>query len=245
MSKEIYVAPELGLESFNCPECRAYSHQEWIEVIYTTYGDKFQLLEFTDGRIEYAQKGEVSIISSNHQMTHITAFSRCHSCKSITIWKNNNMVYPQNLNVEPPNPDMPKDIESLYNEARSIAHLSPRSAAALLRLALEKLLICLGAQKGTIDSMIQSLIKKDIISPSGHVRKALDTIREIGNAGVHPTSIDLDENPKASFALFKVINFVVEKMITDQKTMDEIYNYIPKEKREKLDVRRGVNSNIK
>ncbi|WP_461672461.1 DUF4145 domain-containing protein [Priestia megaterium] len=239
---EKYVAPELGLHSFNCPECRAYSHQVWTEVIYTTYSNGFKLMEFTDDRTDYAKNNKVSAIASNHKMTHIIAFSRCHSCEAITIWKGDNMVYPQNLNVEPPNPDMPEDIASLYNEARSIAHLSPKSAAGLLRLALENLLIYLGAKKNSknnIDTMIQNLIDDEIISASGHVRKALDSIRALGNAGVHPSGINLDENPQSVFLLFKVLNFIVDKMITEKKVMEEIYSLIPQNNRERLDVRRG------
>ena len=239
---EKYVAPELGLQSFNCPECRAYSHQVWTEVIYTTYYDGFKLMEFTDGRIDCAKNNKESVIATNHKMNHIAAFSRCHSCEAITIWKGGNMVHPQNLNVEPPNPDMPEDIASLYNEARSIAHLSPKSAAGLLRLALENLLIYLGAKKNSrnnIDSMIQNLIDDEIISASGHVRKALDSIRALGNAGVHPSGINLDENPQAVFVLFKVLNFVVDKLITEKKVMEEIYSLIPPDKRKQLDVRRG------
>jgi len=149
------------------------------------------------------------------------------------------MIYPNHTIVEPPNPDMPSDIQALYNEARSIANLSSKSAAALLRLALEKLLIHVGAKKGRIDDMIQDLINKKVISASGSVRKALDSLRLIGNAGVHPTGINLDEDPNAALALFKVINFVVEKLITEEKEMEEIYALVPKDKRESLDTRRS------
>lgn len=242
MGKEIYVAPELGLNAFNCPECRAYSHQEWHEVQLNTNGHIYGFYQLSKDRVESIKiTDEITAPGvSGFKIFHITSFSRCYNCKSFTIWRGSNMVYPQNLSVEPPNSDMPEDIVSLYDEARSIAHLSPRSAAGLLRVALEKLLFHLGAKKGTIDVMIQDLVDKKIISPSGYVRKALDSIRIIGNAGVHPTGINLDENPQAAFALFKVINFVVEKMITDTKVMEDIYSFIPEEKREKLDIKRGA-----
>ncbi|MEH7557141.1 DUF4145 domain-containing protein [Priestia megaterium] len=244
MGKETYVAPQLGLKAFTCPECKAFSHQTWNEVIFNTNGNSYKLQAFTGPRVDVVKEKEELPVSglAGHSIFHITAFSHCYSCKAVSIWKGNNMVHPNNLNVEPPSLDMPADIVTLYNEARSIAHLSPKSAAGLLRLALEKLLIYLGAKKGTIDSMIQNLVDKEVISPSGLVRKALDSIREIGNAGVHTTTINLDEKPEAAFALFKVINFVVEKMITDKKIMEEIYSFIPQEKREKLDIKRGIES---
>ncbi|WP_156741896.1 hypothetical protein [Occultella aeris] len=39
-----------------------------------------------------------------------------------------------------PSPDMPEDVAQLYEEASTVVGLSPRSASALLRLALEALL---------------------------------------------------------------------------------------------------------
>lgn len=56
---------------------------------------------------------------------------------------------------------------------------------------------------------------------------------------MHPTGIDLDENPNTPFALFKVLNFVVEKLITEEKEMGSIYALIPEGKRENLDNRRS------
>ncbi|MBQ7074264.1 hypothetical protein IJM86_04305 [bacterium] len=45
-------------------------------------------------------------------------------------------------NVSPaplPNEDMPSDVKEIYEEARQVSAFSPRAAAALLRVSLEKL----------------------------------------------------------------------------------------------------------
>lgn len=235
MANENYVAPELGLEAFNCSFCGAYSHQRWDEIedrpmslqgsegIYTS--------ELYDDRVEFL-KGESDSF-------HVCSLSKCMHCGKIAIWIGAIRVYPDNISVELPNTNMPEDIKKIYNEASSIVNISAKSAAALLRLALEKLLIHLGAKKESIDLMIQDLVDKDVISASGSVRKALDTLRLLGNAGVHPTGIDLEENPNTPFALFKVLNFVVEKLITEEKEMESIYALIPEGKRENLDNRRS------
>ncbi|WP_201721792.1 hypothetical protein [Polynucleobacter asymbioticus] len=49
------------------------------------------------------------------------------------------MVYPNRGNVPVANEDMPNDVKSGYEEAASIAALSPKAASALLRLAIQKL----------------------------------------------------------------------------------------------------------
>jgi hypothetical protein len=226
-----YVAPELGLKAFNCPLCGAYSHQLWSEVFRKA---SYSVRPFYEDRIETIKNR----IDLNGTKT-ICSISRCSNCEDYAIWEGPNLVHPNILTVVPPNDDMPEDIKSLYNEARSIVNLSAKSAAALLRLGLEKLLIHVGAKKGNIDVMIQDLVDRDIISTSGSVRKALDSIRLLGNAGVHPTGIDLDEDPQAAFALFKVLNFVVEKLITEEKEIEAIYAFVPEDKRENLDKRRA------
>jgi hypothetical protein len=226
-----YVAPELGLQAFNCPLCGAYSHQSWSEV--------FQKAGLFVKPLHEVRLETIKNRLEINGVKPICSISKCYRCQEYAIWEGPSMIHPNELNVEPPNNDMPEDIQSLYNEARSIVNLSAKSAAALLRLGLEKLLIHLGAKKGKIDVMIQDLVDRDIISASGSVRKALDSLRMLGNAGVHPTGIDLDEDPQAAFALFKVLNFVVEKLITEEKEIEAIYAFVPEGKRENLDKRRA------
>lgn len=238
MVKGKYVAPELELAAFNCPFCGAFSHQLWYEIkIASDLGNQlsFNSISLLRGPsfVDPSQK-----ITFN-KVKPIYTFSQCTLCRRIAIWEESNLIHPNNTTVEQPNADMPEDIKKIYNEASSIVNLSAKSAAALLRLALEKLLIHLGAKKGSIDVMIQDLIDQYVISASGSVRKALDSLRVLGNAGVHPTGINLDEDPNAAFALFKVLNFVVEKLITEEKEMQAIYALIPEEKRENLDNRRS------
>ena len=62
-------------------------------------------------------------------------------------------------------------------------------ACALLRLALQELLIQLGVS-GDINSAIKSLVQKGLDS---NIKDALHTVRVIGNHAVHPGNIDFDE----------------------------------------------------
>ena len=59
------------------------------------------------------------------------------------------------------------------------------------------------------------------------IQEAFDSIRVIGNNGVHPGEINLDENKDLAAALFPLMNLIVEKMISDPKKIDEIYKCLP------------------
>lgn len=138
------------------------------------------------------------------------------------------MVYPRAVTAPKPARDMPKELNSDYEEARQIAGASPRGAAALLRLCIQKLCPLIGAKPADINTMIGELVSKGLI-PSV-VQKALDTVRVVGNEAVHPGTIDLNDNPSTAQALFKLVNLIVERAITEPKEIDEIYKSLPASK---------------
>jgi len=57
------------------------------------------------------------------------------------------MIVPNEAPVPPPHVDLPEHCRAEYDEARDIAARSPRAAAALLRLCVQKLMVELG-EKG-------------------------------------------------------------------------------------------------
>ena len=106
---------------------------------------------------------------------------------------------------------MPEDVAEDFNEARNIFGYSPRSSAALLRLAVQKLCIHLGQSGKNINNDIAALVKNGL---SPQIQKSLDIVRVIGNNAVHPGEIDIQENRETILALFDIINFIVQEMIT-------------------------------
>ncbi|MER2457366.1 DUF4145 domain-containing protein [Bacillus subtilis] len=220
-----------GAQNFVCPTCSVYSQHKWYEII-----EKENKDIYLDKGIRVRGPGYTPFVSSSEEakrrkttgfLDNLTALSVCTHCNKPAIWIDEKLVYPKNISVEPPNSDMPEDVKKLYDEAREISVLSPRASAALLRLALEKLLPSLGAQGKRINDMIGDLVKKGL-SPT--IQQALDSLRVIGNEAVHPGSIDLDEEKEVALALFKLINLVVEQMITEKKEIQAIYDLIPKDK---------------
>ena len=124
-----------------------------------------------------------------------------------------NLIYPKKILVEQPNKDLSKDIQADYLEAANILNDSPRSAAAILRLALQKLCKQLSEKGKNINDDIASLVKKGL-NPT--IQKALDSLRITGNNAVHPGELDLSDDVERVIKLFKLINFVAEKMISEQ-----------------------------
>lgn len=59
------------------------------------------------------------------------------------------------------------------------------------------------------------------------MQKALDAVWVIGNSAVHPNELDIKDNQEIAIALFKIINYIAEKMLTDKKKVNEIYDILP------------------
>ncbi len=160
--------------------------------------------------------------------------TECYHCDKKAIWYKKKMFYPDSLEVPSPNPDLKDEIQHDYLEAASILNKSPRGAAALLRLCLQKLCLQLGEKGKNIYDDIESLVKKGL---SPKIQKALDIMRVIGNNAVHPGQIDWKDNKEVATQLFTIINLIAEDMITKPKMIDEMYNSLPQSSLEGIEQR--------
>lgn len=133
------------------------------------------------------------------------------------------MVFPTAGIAPPPNPDLPEPVLNIYREAASISALSPRGAAALLRLAIQILCKELGEAGENINSDIGSLVKKGL--PVA-VQQSLDIVRVTGNNAVHPGQIDTD-NQEVAASLFGLLNVICEYMITLPAHVGTLYSGLP------------------
>ncbi|MCY8346165.1 DUF4145 domain-containing protein [Bacillus haynesii] len=227
-----YVPPKYGSRRFNCPSCSAFSGQKWFEGL-----NSFDVIYLEPSLREVTGEEDQFIhIVNGHYNDNVFAISFCIGCEKPSFWIEGKLVYPQRSSVPFPHSDMPEEIKKLYNEARSIVTMSPRASVAILRLAVEKILPLLGAKKGKINDMIGELVGKGL---PHRIQMALDSLRVIGNEAVHPGKIDLDgiDGKETAVALFGVLNFVVEKMLTEPREIEDIYSLLPDSTKKGIDER--------
>jgi len=199
--KEKFVPPKFQSSAFHCPHCEVYAHQHWFLVYKMTSTGRLA------GELEEFKVG------------------MCERCEQHTLWLNDKMIYPTSSIAPLPVENMPPNVAEDYNEARNIASFSPRASAALLRLALQKLVIHLGEKGKDLNEAIGNLVK---IGLPTTIQQALDCVRVIGNNAVHPGELDLKDDKETAIALFGLVNMIVNVMITQPKEVKELYDKIPK-----------------
>jgi hypothetical protein len=160
--------------------------------------------------------------------------ARCFNCGKKIIWYNNIYIYPE-IQPQEPNSDMPETVLQLYNEAGLIYNKSPRAACALLRLAIDRLCNELGETDRDINKNIGALVEKGL---SVKVKKALDIVRVVGNKAVHPGQIEFDvDNVDTANTLFQLINIIVDRMISEPKQIDGLFDKLPESAKQSIEKR--------
>jgi hypothetical protein len=118
---------------------------------------------------------------------------------------------------------MPEDVKEDYEEAATISAASPKAAAALLRLGLQKLCVHLGGKGKNINDDIATLVKNGL---PVQIQQSLDIVRVVGNNAVHPGQIAVDD-PDDAGSLFVLTNLIVESMISVPKKVGDLYSNLP------------------
>lgn len=212
-----HVAPVFKSSAFNCSHCGAFAKMHWHPMQSGVGG--FGLF-----------------------------LSGCSHCNRLCCWKgiewddeekvftSGVMLIPDGSAAPMPHPDMPESVQADYQEARDIVNRSPRGAAALLRLSIQKLCVELGENKGSIDKDIKSLVEKGL--PVG-IQQALDVVRVVGNNAVHPGELTSDDIAEVSLSLFELINAIVEDRIARPRALEALYLRLPEGARNAIEKRDG------
>lgn len=205
--------PTLQAASFVCPSCNHLANQKWDRL--AASGRPVRLGAGPDGNLWIAT---------------------CQACRDQTIWRGPAMLYPQVSIAPAPVQDTPDDVRALYEEAREVFASSPKSAAALLRLGLEKLLAHLG-ETVSINDGIKNLVKKGVIDDA--TQQAMDALRLIGNSAVHGGFIDPNEDPNTAAFLFALLNDIVVETITRKARAARMFGLVPEAKQQEIKKRDG------
>ncbi|NQT01118.1 MAG: DUF4145 domain-containing protein [Planctomycetes bacterium] len=250
--------PSIKETAFDCPHCGAFTTQYWFSLYAEKTEDENPLPHIPNKEFVVKVQGEKEIGNKEYQLdwyskmstglvfleehdfkhiyntAHNLYISKCYNCEKITVWVHDNIVFPPEKQGIPPNQDLPDEIIKDFEEARAIVGLSPRGAAALLRLCIQKLCVHLGEKGKYIDTDIASLVSKGL---NPLVEKSLDIVRVIGNEAVHPGVIDLNDDRDTVNRLFSLINSIADQMITHPKNVEKLYGKLPETKRNAIEER--------
>lgn len=195
----------------------------------TYYKDKF-ICPFCELFVKHKWKADV-LANYQDKNEEIFSMSRCTNCNKSIIWseKYREIIYPEIYTIPKPHKELDKNIKELYNEATMICKKSPRGAAALLRLALEKFLKQLNVPGRSLSQMIGNLIKKGV---DKNIKNACDIVRIYGNYAVHAGEIDLNDNLEIVRGLFWLINKIAKIELTEKKEIESMFSSLPERKRE-------------
>ena len=211
-----YIAPALNVEAFHCPLCGVYAHQDW-------------------GWVYSAGQREQGVVPVDEWRL---AF--CARCARPSFWFGERQVWPIGSAGPLPNEDLGEEVVALYNEARSVASLSSRSAAALLRLCTEMLVqrLCKESKLRCEDlnEGIGQLVKQGL---PRQIQQSLDALRVIGNGAVHPGQMDLADDHGTVESLFHILNLIANDRITQPKAVESLYAKLPAEKKQSIESRDG------
>lgn len=161
----------------------------------------------------------------------------CDHCEENSYWLDGRLIVPSVATVPAAHEDFPAGPKADYDEARDIAGRSPKAAAALLRLCLQKLMVELGEKGKNINDDIASLVKKGL---PVFVQQSLDFCRVVGNNAVHPLEISLDDTPETALAFFDTLNIIVESQIAMPRRIAEQYEQLPEGARAAIEKRDAV-----
>ena len=252
-----YVAPAIDLGAFNCPHCGAYAAQKWFRataVALTSvpqFSPPLSLARVDGGSFSPAAPLPQVLIAKVAAAQRLAmeggggpanagvrnAFlSVCGRCGDPALWVYKKLLWPQWGGAPVPNPDLSDDVRGDYEEAGTILDPSPRAAAALLRLAIQKLCKELGEKGDNINDDIAALVAKGL---PVQVQQALDLVRLNGNAAVHPGELDLRDDRATAASLFDLVNLIAESMISQPKRVAEMYARLPQPKRDQIERRDG------
>lgn len=202
-----HFPPKHKKEEFHCISCGVFAAQNWRQLHF---------------------------YSNGYRVDNDMEFCICTHCKAWSYWYKGKMIVPAEAPVSPPHHDMPQECLSEYHEARLIVAVSPRAAAALLRLAVQKLMVVLGGKGKNINDDIRKLVENGL---PAQVQQALDFCRVVGNNAVHPGEIELNDTPEIAHNLFNMINYIVEDRISRPRQIQSLYNQLPEEARKAVEKR--------
>lgn len=216
-----YVRPQADLKAFNCPFCGAYAHFYWSEV----------LTQSVAGQQGIGHKAAMCSACGGWTLWALGKVGR--GANAIKLW---GLVHPASVSAPLAHPAMPAECQVDFEEARKIAAYSPRAAAALLRLCVERLCQLLNAKGRTLNDMIGDLVTRGL---AVQVQQALDIVRVTGDKSIHAGTINPGDDPAVAASLFGLVNEIVDEMFAKPQRIAALYEKLSGGTLQQIDKRDG------
>lgn len=227
--------PALRKRVFTCPHCSAIGAQVWAEN--TFFAEEFDgnnqplFIDWDDlMRARCGACDDYSIWIRNRRAERATAsLDRLEGARGgrrpnepnlpEPIWT---MIWPKKSGAPLPHEALPEDLKQLHSEARAVLSDSPRAAAALLRLLMEKLLQDTTGKPGNLNTQIGLLVERRMFDEQ--LQQTADTIRVSGNNAVHPAQIqDQGDTEEVALNMFELVNFLVDDLIARPRKISQMF----------------------
>jgi Domain of unknown function (DUF4145) len=241
-----YIFPAIDQLAFNCPHCNALARQFWFSVhadplksdekpVVAT-AETVKTVTFSNGNLEEAERDrklkwaeqmasgrpflEVHREFRNRDVQNVS-ISYCFNCNEMCLWVYDQLVWPGRAGGSEPKPLAPPNVRREYEEANQTLEASPRGAAALLRLAIEKLCKELGVTDESVKDDIAFFVREDV---DARVQKVLDAARIIESNAVRPDQIGPEDERATAEILGGLVNLICEKMIMEPRHLQAVYS---------------------
>jgi hypothetical protein len=238
-----HVSPAIDQLTFNCPHCHALARQFWFSV----HADPLKADEkpevattetvkaLTFGDVEGAERDPklkwAEQMASGRPFLEVhrqfrsrdvqnVSISYCFNCNEMCLWVCDQLIWPRRTGDPEPKLHASPDIQRNDEDGSQTLEASPRGAAALLRLAIEKVCKELGESGESPKDDMASFVQEDI---DARVQKVLEAVRIIESNAVCPAQIGVGDNRATAETLSGLVNLICEKMIVEPSHLRAAY----------------------
>ena len=228
----IAEAPTAGAAIMVCPRCGAKAQHNWLLIQSNDPADWGSIGFFdeavSDMPFELIDGQKVPAPSEWRA-------GYCIACEQKTLWRNDQLIYPQRPSVPPPHKMMDSAAKALYEEARLVLPISRKAGAALIRAALEKQVRIL-APDAPAGARLDDHIARLSSRVSGPLGELLDVVRHVGNQSLHGDESDTlvyvylnreEGSEDIADLLFGAVNDLVDELVARPAATSALWDKLP------------------
>jgi hypothetical protein len=141
------------------------------------------------------------------------SISYCFNCNEMCLWVYDQLVWPRRAGDPEPELHALSNVRRECEEETQTLEASPRGAAALLRLTIEKLCKELGVSGESLKDDIALFVREDVDARA----------RIIESNAVRPGQIGLGDDRATAETLSGLVNLICEKMIMEPRHLQAVY----------------------